>query len=120
MPRLMRPTLRLIAGLLLLLTTANSPALGQTFKTGNDLFAVCNLQNQAAKGACVGYIAGVAEVIQAYDGELWGRRTCDLEKGTIGQYRDIVMSHLTAYPQVRHHRTVLLILHALSTAFPCE
>lgn len=100
-----------------------SPALAVT---GNKLFEWCDSAAQFDQTACVAYIAGVAEgVMQATSfvqetGGYAPLRYCPPEGYTHVQIRDIVIAGLRERPESRHMGAAMLIMIALTAAWPCS
>ena len=95
-----------------------SPA--QASKGGNELHKACQADRpdpEAAafeRGFCMGYISGVTEA-------LGPPFFCPPEGAvTRNQYRDIVKNYLNQHPERRHKHSTVVILEALSEAFPCK
>lgn len=66
-----------------------------------------------AFGACYGFIRAVKQL-----GEI-GERTCPPEEVTYGQAQKIVIKYLNDHPETLHQSASVLVLKALSDAFPC-
>ena len=112
----------LAAGLLLPVPvssqTGTVPALFST--SGNELFRSCTDGFATSRSLCNGYVAGVADTIEAMNS--WGVTTtvCLQEHVSNEQIKDIVTQYLTAHPETRHLGAAGLVVHALHNAFPCK
>jgi len=97
---------RLLLALALLLAPHGAAA-ETAYKTGNELWQICN----ADRPQCLSYIIGVV------DG--WSmRRGCLPEGVTAEQITDIVVQWLARSPHYRHHPAPTLIMLAILEAFP--
>ena len=108
--------------------------------TGNDLLAICNDQNQAAQGFCIGYVNGQIEGLKlgasvpmmrlnqegediqtaemdALSSQLLG--FCLPPEAELGQFVAIVVAYLQNTPKDRHGSARLLGQIALAEAYPC-
>lgn len=96
-----------------------------TFKSGNDLLALCEaVESEAAyfqkTASCRGYVTGVLDyfwTINALEGP--ARSVCMPANLTVGQAADIVTKHLKANPEIRHLTASMSVISAMVEAFPC-
>lgn len=82
------------------------------FMTGNELLDRINGEGYTERGFAMGFIAGIAD---AMDNIL----LCMPEGATVGQARDIATRYLRNNPQIRHKGASVLVVDALSAAWPC-
>jgi len=89
-----------------------------TFNSGNDVWTLCNTVNtntamgRAYRGFCMGYIKGVADVLDHQE-HIRTPRTL-----TNGQLYDTVMAWLANHPEQRHLAVLDVIYLALHERFP--
>jgi len=107
----MRMTLALVLLLLTCCVGAN------VFKTGYGLHNECNNESSKAQSYCLGFVTGVAEVLDS--NAVNGYSACVPNKVNQGEVRDIVVKFLEDHPELRHYEAHVLIARALSEAFPC-
>ncbi|WP_444666567.1 Rap1a/Tai family immunity protein [Cereibacter changlensis] len=103
--------------------------------TGNQLLEICQSEDLAKQGFCIGYNVGVVE------GMRWGSAVpllraevprqeveatvnsmlsfCLPEGATYGQYQDVIVRYIDRHPETRHTSARLLAQLALIEAFPC-
>jgi hypothetical protein len=92
-----------------------SPSAHAEFQSGNELLAVCeDTDGYFNRGACVGYITGVADAHQNATPHV-----CLNSRITQGQVRDVAVRYLLLNPGRRHLPADVLVLQALLEAFPC-
>jgi hypothetical protein len=84
---------------------------------GNDLKAFCESRNPIELGVCHGYIQAVAEVMS--ENTINGFRACLPDNPTRGQLNDVVLRHLSDFPQQRHLLSDGLVAMIFSKNFPC-
>ena len=89
-----------------------------TFDNGNKLLGTCQNESEIPWGYCLGYIVGIAEVLETEP--LVGMGACLPKTATKGQLRIIVIKWLEANPQHLHFSAHSLVVKALSKAFPCK
>ncbi|MBP1749190.1 MAG: hypothetical protein H6Q52_1729 [Deltaproteobacteria bacterium] len=95
-----------------------------TWTTGNDLLGDCvKLENAmpnspgadaARAGRCLGEVNGVSNTMFHY------KTICPPNGVSAGQTVVIVLRYLRAHPEDLHMNSSLLIMGALSEAFPCK
>ena len=123
-------TIFIFPALFLVLISGSTGAQSLSPETGNTLLEHCesgdkqdgDLQINAMKaGLCFGYIEGAADIL-AFDAAAFPNRRleCTPKEVTRGQERDVVVKYLRDHPEERHESAALLVLHALTTAFPCK
>lgn len=88
------------------------------FVDGNKLLATCESEHHSDFGDCIGYITGVADVLQKT--EINGFTACLPSNVTRGQIRDVVVRDLRSNPANRHYIATGLVAEALYKAFPCK
>jgi peptidase E len=86
------------------------------FYDGNQLYQYCTSDNSVEGGLCLGYITGVADVLQNQN----GNNICLPKNAVINQIVDTVKKYLTNNPESRHYSAYSEISVALGTAFPCK
>jgi hypothetical protein len=119
---------KLIAPVVALLWSAAAHAY-----TGNELLRICEEEATFNRGACIGYIRGVADGIAQYWAfQEYVRSSANpkavitkapfcMPKGvTVGQIEDVAVAHIRNNPSLRHHQAPALIMGALVEAFPCR
>lgn len=93
---------------------------------GNELHELCSeASGQYGKGVCMGYVVGVLDGnnmhsdISASNSE--GAYTiCTALTAPRGQVRDVVKKYLTDNPGIRHYNAAIIVMEAITEAFPCE
>jgi hypothetical protein len=78
--------------------------------TGNELLAKCQ-GDTVDRYWCSAYLQGVLNTLTNH---------CLPKEVTFGQAQDVIIRHLTAYPQVRHYPASNLIEIAIKQSFPCR
>ncbi len=94
-----------------------APATG-AFMDGDRLLAKCNEDPGEGLAVCVGYVAGIADVLLM--DSVRGRRACMSLSVMTEQMVDAVRRWLEAHPDDRRYAANGLVAEALSTAFPCK
>ena len=94
-----------------------APATG-AFMDGDKLLAKCNEDPGEGLAVCVGYVAGIADVLLT--DSVRGRRACMSLSVMTEQMVDAVRRWLEAHPDDRRYAANGLVAVALSTAFPCK
>ena len=94
-----------------------APASG-AFMDGDRLLAKCNEDPGEGLAVCVGYIAGIADVL--LEDSVRGRRACMSLSVMTEQAVDAVRRWLEAHPDDRRYAANGLVAEALSAAFPCK
>jgi hypothetical protein len=115
----------LVLGLLAAFMIEDKPAQAaeMTFDSGNKMLALCESTIPFEYGACVGFISGVALMVNGASqqgGNFLGWRVCVRNGVTVGQLRDIVVQDLQAHPENRDLGATLLVMRALQATFPCR
>ena len=89
------------------------------FQTGNQLFSKCIAEGTTEPAFCLGYLAGVADVMDV--GNPVNRfRACVPGGVVMGQMKDIFVNALQRNPAERHYGAAGLAASALAGAFPCK
>lgn len=89
---------------------------GSALRTGNDLYAICKLDELS----CLRYIQGIVDgsnIMALFPGSR--PVVCFPDGATVGQARDVVIQSLERLPQVRQRPAADFVLGTLSVAFPC-
>ncbi|WP_440589650.1 Rap1a/Tai family immunity protein [Pelagibacterium mangrovi] len=97
------------------LLTATS-AIGQStliIVNGNELHAEC----QDRSPICVGYVAGVADALEALSGSV--PHTCRQEQVELGQLVDLARQTLIDNPATRHRGAFNIVAEAFVAEWPC-
>lgn len=102
---------------LVLMLFMGSPARAG-YVSGNMLYESCN-SNNLEEAFCIGYIAGVSDVMHTGD-DILGLKTCFPPNVPTGQLKDVVIRWLETHPKDRHYSAEGLSAIALSEAFPCS
>ena len=84
------------------------------FFSGNKLHELCTDTSDFYRGLCSGFIVGVFDTKVDID-------FCTPAGGgvTTRQVEDIVKKHLNVSPEQRHKPAYILVIDALTAAFPC-
>ncbi len=90
----------------------------RTFTTGSDLLEDCQGGDVGKRFACTGYIAGVADVLDATR-SVDGLPACVPIKVELGQVKDAVVLYLEHHPAVRDTSAASLVLVAINDAWHC-
>lgn len=111
---------------------AISPAKAQRaslhMQSGNDALSTCSAMDDGGKGDTTTAIVCVAWVNGAVQGAI-ATVALDTDKpayctpevgGSTGQYADIFVKFLRAYPEKRHLPAIYLFHQAMAQAFPCR
>ena len=88
------------------------------FQNGNSLLKHCITDHLFSQGYCLGFIAGVADVMLT--NPIYGFRACVPERVVLGQVVDVVVNNLKNSPEKRHFTAHSLVASYLSQAFPCK
>ena len=88
------------------------------FMDGDRLLAKCNEEPGEGLAVCVGYVAGIADVL--LEDSVRGRRACMSLAVMTEQMVDAVRRWLEAHPDDRHSAANGLVAAALAAAFPCK
>lgn len=88
---------------------------------GNELLRWCSDdEGREMEAWCSGYIWGVTQTLQSWRVTEVGR-SCDFpEEMASGQAVRIVVTYLEKHPEELHEHELLLVMRAMSDAFPCE
>jgi Rap1a immunity proteins len=107
--------------LLTLAVGLSSPNIARAeYWSDNDLLTYCRANDGTfEKGACMGYILGIADTLAA-GGRIGNFRACITGGVSIGQLADTVTHFLTTSRDIKHGGASTLIASALSDAFPCK
>lgn len=103
----------MMRALIIAATIAAGAAMPTHATTGNELFSSINNEDVGERLWAIGYIKGVSDVAN-------GQYLCAPDGANAGQAKDIVNKFLLEAPQQRHQNAMLLVLAALSRAWPCE
>src|SRR4051794_7085728 len=88
--------------------------------SGNDLIASCKANDGTLeKGACMGYILGIADTLAA-GAQIGSSRACITGGVNIGQLVDTVTHFLNTSRDIKNGSAGILVATALSDAFPCK
>src|SRR5919206_246284 len=86
----------------------------------NDLLAYCKANDGTfEKGACMGYILGIADTL-ASGARIGNLRACITGGVSIGQLTDTVTHFLTTSSSTKNGNANIAVASALSNAFPCK
>lgn len=90
-----------------------------SFFNGNNLLEMCT----GSRAMCTGYVAGVSDLASVQnlikDSKLT-QGICQPPEVTTGQITDIVIKYLQETPAERHGAASILVVLALTKAFPCR
>jgi hypothetical protein len=92
------------------------------YLSGAELFDHCLSPRSSAEATCLGYVAGVADLVIAYETEADPalKQLCIPATATPEKLLDIVRKYLAANPEQRSQTAHLLVFSALRKAFPCH
>jgi hypothetical protein len=110
-----------------LIASTGADAGGLSFFTGNDLWALCGSNLSSDQFACLTYVVGIADAMNAppkngtyYQQEgLSGFQACLRPSMTRQQVADVVRLYLENHPEERDETAAGLVAFVLATAFPC-
>jgi|SRR5882672_6784813 len=116
-----------------LLASSSPPGEGLNFsETGNDFLRVCDIKESnptVTDGVCIGYVNGVLEgfnmamrlgQVARHATITTGSFFCLPSESTMGQKYRVVVKYMNDHPEKTHNPTELLILDAVTEAFPCK
>jgi len=100
----------------------NKVCSGFGIETGNDLVEVCDETNELILALCSSYVGGIADAHVAFVNlEIMESVWCVPKVGIMGsQISRVVAKYLKEHPEELHFRASLLVVLALTEAFPCE
>ena len=106
----------------LLLTLIFSKAALAQFFDGKNLLLMCTSQDQSfAQGGCLGYVAGVSDVLKATENRRgMNERICVPGEVTTLQLKHQVVKYLNLVPQFHDYAASFLVEMALRSAYPCH
>lgn len=108
------------AGAVVIAVMAVSAGARADFQNGNELYADCTEEPVSFnRGHCLGYVVGIADVLQHPGSRVGDFATCLAKGVTEGQVRDVALQFLTQHPELRHYAAAYLVARALAEAFPC-
>lgn len=109
-----------IAILVLLSALAVAKTATADFQGGEQLYQLCTKPNDVrANSFCLGYVAGIADVLGTGDGEVSGWRACLPPEATQGEVAEIAVQWLKEHPENRAFGASDLVAQALSRTYPC-
>ena len=97
------------------------PASARGFIDGNKLHDICVETDERIVGTvCAMYVAGVVDAMLVMK-DMIGEQIafCVPEGVTIGQLVDVFAKYLRDHPEERHLHGAVLVITAVSDAFPC-
>jgi hypothetical protein len=116
-----------------LLASSSPPEESFNFnETGNDFLRVCDTKESnrtVMDGVCLGYVNGVLEGFNMamrlgqaarHETITTGSLFCLPSESTMGQKYRVVVKYMNDHPEKTHNPTELLILDAITEAFPCK
>lgn len=113
-----------IAIMVLMLATvghAGRAVAGGKFFTGSKLLEWCESDSPDEQGACFGYVAGLSDITDTYEGSgLIDTLYCYPEGVTLTQLQKLVVKSLNERPEVLHQGASGLAAVAFMQAFPCD
>ena len=95
---------------------AQAPATASAFMTGNRLYEYCKDEN----ANCVGYVAGVADILSAQNGEGIHDGACAPDGMTIEQVIRAFQNYARDHPASLSFIGANVVLLGLREAFPCR
>ena len=84
--------------------------------TGNELLKRCEDNDAVQRAFCVGYVIGVADMVEEGPSGL----ICVATGVSNGQLSDIVVKFLRDHPERRHYSANSLVGVALMETYPCQ
>ncbi len=90
----------------------------RSFTTGTDLLEDCQGGDVGKRFACTGYIAGVADVLDA-NRSVDGLPACVPMEVELGKVKDTVVLYLKQHPEVRNTSAASLVVVAINDAWHC-
>ena len=87
---------------------------------GSELLERCESDSNVDKGTCLGFLAGIVDITNAYDG--WGvvsQKFCIPDGATLGQLRKVVIKGLNEEPEKLHLGASSAVANIFYKAFPC-
>jgi hypothetical protein len=98
---------------LALVVAVSAPAMAQRVSkvNGNRLLALCK---QTDITGCDAYVAGVADTLTEK------HAACIPPQVTTDQLRAVVLKTLNQHPEKRELSGAVIVLHSLTTAYPCK
>ncbi len=110
-----------LSAVFLLLVSASTDAQRVSTTTGNGLLDSCESKAEHERALCLGYITGVTDMEGINTAAYPERgRTRISEDVTNSQVKDVVVKYLRDHPEDRHLLAAILIVEAVSRAFPCK
>ena len=105
----------------LLISLLGSPGTARAeYWSDTDLSAYCRANDGTLeKGACMGYIIGIADTLAA-GGQVGNSRACIKAGVSIGQLVDTVTHFLTTTHDIQRGSANTLVASVLADAFPCK
>lgn len=117
-------TMNMALIVILLTSIPSEGSMGSTFFTGVDLLNYCNKGEGSDESlVCVGYLTGVHDAFSMTQVKITDRKEeqfCTPEKFAKIQLFRVVLKFLEDNPEHLHRDAWLLIMTALSKAFPCN
>jgi len=91
------------------------------YVSGAELLDRCLTPRSSAEATCLGYVAGVADSVIAYEAEADPllKRVCIPTTAMPAQFLDVVRKYLVANPEQYSWTAQMLVFNALLKAFPC-
>lgn len=100
-----------------------SPTVAAENITGNDLLEFCTSQDPSDLRYCLGFIYGVKITYDLHNeygnSSTMVIKSCSPSSWNAGQIKDIVVKYLRENPKDRSHHPTILVLAALTDAWPC-
>ena len=100
-------------------TLSSTQATAGNFDNGNTLLSSCTNARASEQHYCLGYIAGIADALDA-SGPALGWKACFPKDLTTGNARDVIVQWLQRNPLERHYAAAGLVMRGLAEAFPCK
>ena len=98
----------------ILITLLLVPTMAQaTFLSGNSLLSRMKSTSSIENMVALGYVMGVSDTYQ-------NQTHCSGRNVTSGQTHDVVKQYLETNPSIRDNAADILVMIALSQAFPCK
>ena len=91
------------------------------FITGSKLLSHCESDSLSDQRQCIGYLAGVSDITNAYAGmEMIHPMHCLPDGANLGQLQKVAIKGLNEMPEKLHEGAAGLALIVLIKAFPCD
>ena len=106
--------------LIALLCVSGNVSAVSAYLDGNKLIEDCINPAIEDQATCSGYISGVSDATDIWEGERnFSAGICQPKGVSVGQIKRVVVKYLEAKPERLHSAASSLVINALKAAFPC-